>query len=676
MIRIDVPDPDLAVRSEVQSLLANGFDGRDVDDLILLLSHADMRVRLGAQFALVEKQQAAKLQRHLKSTSMLSAKLHCVWGLGQLARAGDMTVLPALVDALGDTEPAVRAQAAKTIGEVPGSGDLADVTAGLVALLDDANLHVRVNAGLAIARQPSASAVAPLLNQSSSLAADQHYLRHSLVSALAASASDTKLSAQSDHKSEMTRLVCVLALRRQGSPLVAKYLADHSAWVATAAARAIHDDSSIPTALNALASELASATEVGEPFLRRAINANFRLGTATSAARLLDYAADKSQPVDLRIDSLNALSQWLEPPVLDRVEGIRRDLPVDDRTFDDKQAAAVLGHLAATGEPNVVVAAVRAARMLNVVIAPAALIGLLENDRALTELRIQALSSIVQMDHESAKSLLIANADSADTALSVYAITTLVDRYPDDALTVLKRKSQQTDVIAVKQACVGGLGKIANHDADQVLQQMAAQLIDGSLPDDLALDVYQAIESRGDDAQPLRLILQKLSELRTETAAKWKLDDAVDQVKFAFSEQGGDAARGKLIFETNLRAQCSRCHRIGKRGSNIGPELTKIGKQREGNYLLRAIVAPSADIEPKYFTQVVLLLSGRAVKGSIKSENDDETIVIDSSGKEIKIPSDEIEEIIEQKVSLMPDMTEALSPGEVRDLVAYLKSLK
>ncbi|WP_417736469.1 PVC-type heme-binding CxxCH protein [Rosistilla oblonga] len=677
VIRIDVPGADLAVRGEVQKLLAEGFDEREVDELVALLSHADMRVRMGAQFALVEKKQSKRLQSHLSSQSVDQlAKLHCVWGLGQLGRSGDKTVFPALVDAFNDPDAAVRAQAAKTIGEIRQANENASTIPGLIDLLDDADLHVRVNAGLAIARQPSPTAVAPLLKQCGLLNADQHYLRHSLVSALAASASDSQLAAQADNQSEMTRLVCVLALRRQGSPMVSEFLADPSAWVSAAAARAIHDDLSIPNALPNLAAALENSANYGEPFVRRAINANFRLGTAAAASRLLDYASDKKHPVELRVDACNALSHWLAPPVLDRVEGIRRDLPVDSRTFDRDQAATVLGQLAATGEPNVVVAAVRAARMMKVVIAPSALIGLLENERALTELRIQALSSIVQMDHESAKVLLVASADSSDTALSIYAIETLADRYPSDALSILERKLQQTDVIAVKQACIAGLGKIATRDADAILQRLASQLLDESLPSELSLDVYQAVQSRAEVAAPMRSIQESLSRQQNERAAALKLGDTADQIEFAFSGQGGDVERGKQIFQTNLRAQCSRCHRIGKRGSNIGPELTKIGKQRDLNHLLRAVVAPSADIEPKYFTQVVLLLSGQAVKGSIKSENDDETIVIDSSGKEIKIASDEIEEIIDQKVSLMPDMTEALSPLEVRDLVAFLNSLK
>ena len=139
---------------------------------------------------------------------------------------------------------------------------------------------------------------------------------------------------------------------------------------------------------------------------------------------------------------------------------------------------------------------------------------------------------------------------------------------------------------------------------------------------------------------------------------------------------GGDASRGETIFRTDLRAQCSRCHRIGKKGSDIGPELTKIATQRDDQHLLRAIVYPSADIEPKYNAQTLLLADGNVIQGVIKREDETTTVLINSDGKQLEIPTDEIEDVAKTKVSLMPDMTAVLSPSEVRDLVAYLKTLR
>ena len=115
---------------------------------------------------------------------------------------------------------------------------------------------------------------------------------------------------------------------------------------------------------------------------------------------------------------------------------------------------------------------------------------------------------------------------------------------------------------------------------------------------------------------------------------------------------------------------------MDKQGSNIGPPLDKIARQRDADHLLRAIVYPSADIEPKYNSQSVLLFDGQVVQGVIQSEDDQRMILVASDGKKIEIPTDEIDAVAESKQSLMPETTGVLRPQEVRDLVAYLRTLR
>ena len=61
----------------------------------------------------------------------------------------------------------------------------------------------------------------------------------------------------------------------------------------------------------------------------------------------------------------------------------------------------------------------------------------------------------------------------------------------------------------------------------------------------------------------------------------------------AFDEclAGGDAERGKKTFMTHLTAACIRCHRVGKEGSTVGPNLEDVATKRDTKYLLRSIVA-------------------------------------------------------------------------------------
>ena len=71
--------------AEVKKLIAEGFAKRPTDELVKLLSHSDMRVRQEAQFALVDRGAVATLAMVAWRDQGL-ARLHAIWGLGQLGR--------------------------------------------------------------------------------------------------------------------------------------------------------------------------------------------------------------------------------------------------------------------------------------------------------------------------------------------------------------------------------------------------------------------------------------------------------------------------------------------------------------------------------------------------------------------------------------------------------------
>src|SRR5688572_2381771 len=106
-----------AARKEVQSLLRADFRSRPVDALSGLLRHIDMRVRQKAQFELARRGDAKAFLAVARNGSAGLARLHAIWGIGQLARR-EAAQAAALVELLGDSDAEVRAQAAKTIGDV------------------------------------------------------------------------------------------------------------------------------------------------------------------------------------------------------------------------------------------------------------------------------------------------------------------------------------------------------------------------------------------------------------------------------------------------------------------------------------------------------------------------------------------------------------------------------
>ena len=118
-----------------------------------------------------------------------------------------------------------------------------------------------------------------------------------------------------------------MALRRLHSPSVTAFLHDRETAIRREAVRAIHDDLSIPEVLPMLAS-LLDETDLpaDEGVVRRALNANLRLGTDFSARRLMRFATDARRQEAMRVEAVECLGVWNFTPYIDRVEGMVRAL--------------------------------------------------------------------------------------------------------------------------------------------------------------------------------------------------------------------------------------------------------------------------------------------------------------------------------------------------------------
>lgn len=678
VIRIDVSaamlsDEEKSDRKAVQRLLAAGVSETSTEELIDLLDHPDQRIRLRTQFALVARRDSEALQSvALDTDAGQLARLHSVWGLGQLIDAKVISS-DVLVGLLSDTDAVIRCGVVKTLGET-GTAD----STQWIDLLRDRDLHVRVHAALAFGRVPSPEAVGPLFELIARCSDEQHYLRHAAITGLAACATPEQLASKTEDTSEQVRLGCVVGLRRQGSPLVAHYLSDRSNWVATEASRAIHDDQSIGDALEALAEALLSDKIRPQAMVLRCINANLRLGTEQAANRLIQFVADTQRDLGMRVAACDALSDWLAPPVLDRVDGRNRSVRGTgsnaDRRYDSIAVAKLLSDLVSRGTSELRLAGVKASRRLAIELPEEALFALTSDADVPTALRLEALQGLLgdhsKVERSQQSRLLVELMNDRESQITSRAVTELGQVDPERAIVEIQELFPRSGV-PVQQACVQTLGRIASDRADRVLADLADQWLNQTLSTGVKLDLYQVLVSRSDDSVVLRDHLRQIEALpRLSGLASTKVR------QFALAEDGGEAERGEKLFRTDLRYQCIRCHRVGKGGSEIGPELTRIAEKRDRAHLLRAIVQPSADIEPKYNVQTILLDDGNVVQGIILSEDDREIVLLDAEGKEQRLPADSIEQIAEKKVSLMPDMTEILSARDLRDLVAYLATLK
>ena len=139
---------------------------------------------------------------------------------------------------------------------------------------------------------------------------------------------------------------------------------------------------------------------------------------------------------------------------------------------------------------------------------------------------------------------------------------------------------------------------------------------------------------------------------------------------------GGDVERGRKIFY-GAEVACGACHRVASQGGSVGPDLTTIGAVRSMRDLIESIVAPSSTFAQGYENYMVVTMDGQIASGRIVQQSGQTVVLQGAGGQEKRFHEADIEEMTRQPVSIMPDgLDQKLSRAELRDLLAYLNSLK
>jgi len=131
-----------------------------------------------------------------------------------------------------------------------------------------------------------------------------------------------------------------------------------------------------------------------------------------------------------------------------------------------------------------------------------------------------------------------------------------------------------------------------------------------------------------------------------------------------------DRYAGEKLFQKN----CGKCHKLFGEGGAIGPDLTAFKRDDVGRMLVN-IVNPSAEIREGFETFLVVTEDGRTVNGFLADQDNNVIVMRSADGQSITIERDNIDEMLPQKKSLMPEgLLDKLSEKEVRDLFSYLRS--
>lgn len=669
-----VTDPAV---SDVKQLLSGGFTQRPLAELQQLLGHPDRRIRYEAQFALVD-QVGSGGETHLQQTALSGAgrlaRVHAIWGLGQLAarrrsQPVAAAVKPAIRQLLDDTDAEIRAQAAKVAGDL----DDASIRDQLVQRLGDSNSRVRFFAALSLGRIGGPRAIDPLLQMLAQNPDADPLLRHAGTVGLARIHEPDELlrrSRSAPGASPATvRLAIVVALRKMNHSAVAEFLDDPDPRVVLEAARAIHDLPQVDNLPRLAALITTASTE--DALLRRVLNANFRLGTPTHARAVAAFAARPESPENMRLEALDMLATWEAPSSRDRVLGMWRPLGLREKPIAVAALRESLDGIIA-GPAAVRAHGADVAARLGIVEITPILHALLADPKSSGAVRVNALVGLERLQTEGLARVARETLSDADAEVRNAARGLLARLDPTSGVPALAA-AVRADELVERQGALSTLASIDHAEVDRVLAAALDELIAGRIPADTQLDLLLAAGQRMSREVKARLELYEASRAANDSLAAYRE-----------TLHGGSAARGRVIFLERAQVGCLRCHKAGEYGGEVGPDLVQsarewnqLGETRKREHLVESLIAPSAKIAKGFESVIVVAESGQIVTGVKAEEDTDRLVVVTAENKRVTIPRSEIDELTASTKSAMPDdLVKQLSKSDIRDLVEFLAQLK
>ena len=663
--------------AQTQMLLKEGMEKRDDQTLIALLSHADQRVRQEAQFELADRgaKVATLLQAAAKSPAKDSkydasrpelARLHAIWCLGQIGRKDSSVFLP-VVDLMNDADAEVRAQVAKTAGEL----HLADAQNDLIKLVGDGSTpRVQFFAAIALGKLGNDASVDGLFKLLASNGDKDAFVRHAAVTGLSGLKNGAAEAAKRLTDANVSvRIGAVEVLRRLKDARIAPALNDADPMVVLEAARAIND-MPIDGAQGDLAKMISHAAvgtaKTAQPILRRALNANYRIGKLENAQAIVQMIADEKAPDEIRAEAIELMLTWSNPSPRDYIVGDFRPLAQKSRdgTVANNVLRPVLGVLAKNGSIDLRVAALTAAESVGLEPMGVAM-EIVQDQKVASEVRGAALKVLAaQKSPQLSDALKMCLIQKTSATLRREAIK-LQSTQPDAAarldeiLLTAPPADQQSVFVALTQ--VGG------NATDVILNKWMDQLQAGKVSPMVQLDLLNAASRSKADYIAAKLQRYEDSRKKDDTLANWRE-----------CLEGGDVTEGKKVFFEKQEVGCMRCHMIGKEGGgNVGPNLIDLGKRQSREYILESMMLPNAKIAPGFESAGIKLNNGEFMVGVVKNETET-SLDLDTGAEKgiVKIQKTDIKNRKPAPSPMPEDIGKPLTKNEIRDLVEYLVSQK
>ncbi len=289
-------------------------------------------------------------------------------------------------------------------------------------------------------------------------------------------------------------------------------------------------------------------------------------------------------------------------------------------------------------------------------------------DRYPSLLEVAARHSDSPIGIASARTLLEAGAEesimkfiASDADLSIAAVEAVGRTRMERSIPVLRNLVLGTDLAPpVRDAAVRAMA--GTNSGAMELVELAKS---GDFPSELA-GVAGAAMARSMNVR----LRQEANELFPVPPLKG--GDPVPQMTELLVYEG-NTENGAKVFES---ATCGDCHIVNGRGTNFGPELSKIGDKLSKAGIYESILDPSAGVSPD-FQLVNLTLASDEVSGFVINESDEAVTLRMEGGIVDEFAPDQILDRRESTVSAMPDdLQEQMSVDDLVDLVEYLSRLR
>jgi putative heme-binding domain-containing protein len=156
-----------------------------------------------------------------------------------------------------------------------------------------------------------------------------------------------------------------------------------------------------------------------------------------------------------------------------------------------------------------------------------------------------------------------------------------------------------------------------------------------------------------------------------KVASKYQSRELLQLLDRAADGHKGSVARGREVF---VKANCAKCHKHGKDGESIGPDLTTLASRFKRADILESILDPSKVISDQYRSTTIITTSGQQVTGLAAVQGDTVTVVLNDASK-VTLKKDDIETQVASITSVMPErLLDPLTPEEIVDLFAFLET--